>query len=188
MKLQLWIIGAVLSQCLVFSSSLAGVLTGSLEYRCKWWHESQMEGMDMNKPPAKETEVVLQKWEYSDPIGVPHPDAFEVVLVLKNLSKQTIPSVELIPELLWKVGKIKARSSAKLETGPTLKPKSHEGLKSGETVTIRLGEVGFKKYQDGLFQKGRWPWQLETKVTIKEVSTKKELLRLSAVLPITPGD
>lgn len=49
-------------------------------YECYWWSQSQMTGLNPNNPPPKETRVRIDRWEYSDPIGVPNPD--EVILVV----------------------------------------------------------------------------------------------------------
>ena len=38
-----------------------------------------MEGLDPNSPPDKETVTVIDHWEYSDPIAVPHPDSLTLV-------------------------------------------------------------------------------------------------------------
>jgi len=50
-------------------------------YECYWWSQSQMVGLDPNNPPPKETRTRIERWEYSDPIGVPSPD--EVILVIR---------------------------------------------------------------------------------------------------------
>ena len=39
-----------------------------------------MEGLNPNKPPPKETVVRIEKWEYSDPIAVPHPDNVSLIV------------------------------------------------------------------------------------------------------------
>ena len=59
-----------------FAASIneAGASSVSGHYECLWWSESQMEGLDPNRPPNKETVTVIDRWEYSDPIAVPHPD------------------------------------------------------------------------------------------------------------------
>jgi hypothetical protein len=48
-------------------------------YECLWWSEAQMEGLNPNHPPPKETVVKIAKWEYSDPVAVPHPDSVTLV-------------------------------------------------------------------------------------------------------------
>ena len=50
-----------------------------VSFHCLWWSAAQMHNLDIEKPPPKETDVELKKWEYSDPVGVPNPD--EITLV-----------------------------------------------------------------------------------------------------------
>jgi hypothetical protein len=54
----------------------------SAHYECLWWSPEQMEGLDPNHPPKKQTVTRLQVWEYSDPVGVPHPDEVTFVAEL----------------------------------------------------------------------------------------------------------
>src|ERR1035438_1215330 len=63
-------------------------LAVEVSFSCLWWSEAQMEGLNPNAPPPKETETKLTKWEYSDPIGVPHPDVFDIAVALNNKGKE----------------------------------------------------------------------------------------------------
>jgi hypothetical protein len=49
-------------------------------YECLWWAPAQMVDLDPNKPPPKATPTPLSRWEYSDPVGVPHPDVVTLVV------------------------------------------------------------------------------------------------------------
>jgi len=49
-------------------------------YECLWWAPAQMVDLDPNKPPPKATPTPLSRWEYSDPVGVPHPDIVTLVV------------------------------------------------------------------------------------------------------------
>lgn len=40
--------------------------------------------MDMDNPPPKKTGVRIEKWEYSDPGGVPHPDKVEILAKIES--------------------------------------------------------------------------------------------------------
>src|SRR5215472_4906630 len=62
----------------------AASLQADVSFTCLWWSEAQMEGLNPNSPPPKNTEVKLAKWEYSDPVGVPHPDTIDVVVTLRT--------------------------------------------------------------------------------------------------------
>src|SRR5438874_12821838 len=61
--------------------------TLTAHFECLWWSEAQMAQFDPNHPPAKATRVALKIWEYSDPVGVPHPDVVELVAEIRNDSK-----------------------------------------------------------------------------------------------------
>jgi hypothetical protein len=66
--------------CLLSGGIAAAASRLEAHYECYWWSEDQMVGLNPNKPPPKETRVRIERWEYSDPIGVPNPD--EVILVI----------------------------------------------------------------------------------------------------------
>lgn len=72
--------------CIIVSPTVAQAEI-SAHFECKWWSEDQMENLDPDHPPSKDTTVRLQKWEYSDPIGVPHPDT--VSLIVEIPTEQT---------------------------------------------------------------------------------------------------
>ncbi len=52
----------------------------TLRFECLWWSPQQIATLDPNRPPPKTTRVTISRWEYSDPIGVPHPATVDVVL------------------------------------------------------------------------------------------------------------
>ena len=56
----------------------------AIGFECLWWSSDQMAGLDPNHPPPKTTRVRLDKWEYSDPVGVPHPDTIDVTIDVAN--------------------------------------------------------------------------------------------------------
>lgn len=67
---------------LAWAKSTAPNITVAGHFECLWWSENQMAGLNPNNPPPKTTPTRLEKWEYSDPIGVPHPDDVTLVLNL----------------------------------------------------------------------------------------------------------
>jgi len=62
-------------------------------YECLWWSPDQFRNFDPNNPPDKRTVTILTKWEYSDPVSVPHPDV--VTLVATVASGVTAPSLRI---------------------------------------------------------------------------------------------
>ena len=76
------------SACLAALFSAAFLIAGPADaatsveasYECLWWAPAQMVDLDPNKPPPKATPTALTRWEYSDPVGVPHPDVVTLVV------------------------------------------------------------------------------------------------------------
>ncbi len=62
-------------------------------YECLWWSPDQFRGFDPNHPPDKATVTILTKWEYSDPVSVPHPDV--ITLVATIASGEAVPSLRI---------------------------------------------------------------------------------------------
>jgi len=69
-------------------------------YECLWWSDSQMEGLRSDSPLPKTTRVKLDRWEYSDPVGVPNPD--EVILVA-TLTAPAPRSLQLAVRTSWRI-------------------------------------------------------------------------------------
>ncbi len=65
-----------------------------IHFECLWWSLAQQEHFNPNAPPTKSTLVRLTKWEYSDPVGVPHPDTVDGVIQYKTQPSQS-PRAEL---------------------------------------------------------------------------------------------
>jgi hypothetical protein len=149
----------------------------SLQFSCLWWGPDQM-GIDPNDAPPKTTETVIEKWEYSDPVGVPHPDS---VMVMGSGEAFGY----LVVERRFKEGPLAKSKLAKWEKWEPLT--TTDGFKlTGKT---KLAEVDVKQRMDALFAKDRWPHALEVRVSLYADKTKaKKLLSESKTLPIIPGD
>src|SRR5206468_6445886 len=79
-------------------------LAVQVRFTSMWWSDTQMEGLNPNNPPPKNTEVELSRWEYTDPIAVPHPDVVNAVITLVNRGKQPIADLVVVTEGEWKIG------------------------------------------------------------------------------------
>ena len=62
------------------SSAVAANAPIQAHYECLWWSSEQMIHLDPNHPPEKRTPTRIDHWEYTDPIGVPHPDVVTLVI------------------------------------------------------------------------------------------------------------
>lgn len=89
---------ALVLPALFLGAAAPSALQARAHFECLWWAESQMEGLRSDSPLPKTTRVRLEKWEYSDPVGVPNPD--EIILVLTLLSP-TARTVQIAPRLSW---------------------------------------------------------------------------------------
>lgn len=159
----------------------------TLAFACKWWTQAQMEGLDPDAPPPKEAEVRIRRWEYSDPVGVPHPDVVDVLLSVRNGGARPLPRVrvELVAE--WKVGPLREPRRA-VWTDRTVLPASPAlSLEPGGTGAVRV-PIDLKARMDALHAQERWPHRLRVTATLREGIGAAALARAVAELPIVAGD
>lgn len=168
----------------VQSPGHAAGLEVQLSFRCLWWSEAQMENFNPNNPPPKQTEVALPKWEYTDPVGVPHPDTFDLYALIKNKSDKPTEKMEVSVEWLWKEGSIKDQRKARWQK-KAVSSLSLEAIKSGEAREVKIKSFDLKSKMDPLFKKAQWPWRLRAVVNISQGTEKTAQ---SIELPIQPGD
>ena len=166
------------------SAASAGKLHTEISFLCLWWSESQMEGMNPNSPPPKNTEVKLSKWEYSDPIGVPHPDTVDVAVTVQNPGSEALSNLEVEIRVQWKTGP-EGKQSAATWLEPTVLKKQGISVDAGGQQTVRA-PVDLKKQMDQLGKQKKWPFALRA---IAEVRTAGAVVSQGqADLPIKPGD
>jgi hypothetical protein len=162
-------------------------LHADLSFACKWWSAAQMEGLNPNAPPPKNTEVKIKKWEYSDPIGVPHPDVIEAVLALKNSGSEEITALEIEITGQWQIGPLKTPARA-LWSGRTLL-KKFQGITVGPSGTQTLrAPVDLKTKMDTLYKQGKWPHMLRITATVRRPGMAAAIASSQADLPILPAD
>jgi hypothetical protein len=144
-----------------------------------------MNGMEPNNPPPKQTRIVLKRWEYSDPIGVPHPDSVDVAIDVKNDAGAALDGAVVEVEAQWLEGPQRRKAASVWTTrslvgkrlNVSLAPDRQESL----TVPIDLAEK-----MKALEPSRRWPWALRTFITVKRGGAVIGSTQLE--LPITPGD
>lgn len=165
------------------SPSAAGAADVKLKFQCLWWSPVQMEGMNPDAPPPKNTPTEISKWEYSDPVGVPHPD--QVDLIGENKGGGAEEAYAVV-ERRWKVGPLKNRKKAIWERWEL---STSSSIKLPVKGDFKIGTVDIKGKMEPLFAKDRWPFELEMRVTLYSDHTKKKTLSvLKANLPLAPGD
>lgn len=156
------------------------------EFQARWWSPAQMEGLDPDDPPPKETVVVLQRWEYSDPIGVPNPDTVDLVVTVANPGRAPLDLV-LRATRRWREGSLEDEGDSAWSARELLGERAVRiGPRSKEAV--RFEDVDLRAKQSELYARDRWPWELEVRVEALARAGGLPLATTVARLPMTPGD
>ena len=168
-------------------TSAAPEVRADVAFTCLWWSEAQMESLNPNAPPSKNTEVKLTKWEYSDPVGVPHPDSVDVVVTLANSGGQAKSTVEVRVDGEWKEGPLRDASIAAWSEPAVLQEFRGVSLAPSGPETLRT-PVNLQAMMDSLAKQQKWPYALRVTVTVLMPGSAQPLAKASAELPIRPGD
>ena len=163
-------------------------LSAEVSYRALWWSPDQMNGMNPNAPPPKTTEIKLDKWEYSDPIGVPHPDVVDVTVAVENRSDGPARDVVIEVGSRWSVGPMKDKSKAAWESDaftPIYRSQPMAIAPHGRQI-VRV-QVDLAAKMKSLEAAEAWPWALETQATTSAAGVAAPV-KASAALPIAAGD
>jgi len=156
-------------------------------FRCLWWSPAQMEGMNPNTPPPKNTEVTLSKWEYTDPVGVPHPDVVDIVATLANDTAAASPPLEVEVAGEWKTGPMGSAARAVWGERSVLRTFQDVAVPAGGSQEIRV-PVDLKQAMDRLEPQKRWPHALRITVTVRRPGSTQAVAERQAELPIRAGD
>ncbi|HRD48051.1 MAG TPA: hypothetical protein PLD30_17015 [Candidatus Competibacteraceae bacterium] len=180
------ILGGLLLAC-AYAEQLPPPLAANITFRCLWWSEAQMEAFNPNSPPPKTTEVTIHKWEYTDPVGVPHPDSVDVVVVLTNEGTAPLTGVVAVIAGQWHISPMKSRAKA---VWSRLKP-----LQTWQSLTVTPGKptvlripVDITTRISELEKRGSWPRMFRASLTVRVEGTDKPLLNREVNLTIRPGD
>ncbi len=154
-------------------------------FECLWWSPQQMEGLNPNNPPPKTTPVTLTKWEYSDPVGIPHPDSVDLVLVVQTdaSSGQTFsPSVKIS----WLEGPMSDKRKAQWTLAAEQPTAAGIQLNRDRPQMVRV-PIAIAPKMSELSKRDRWPWALGAEAAI-EVDHRVVAGPIHLELPIMPGD
>jgi hypothetical protein len=163
-------------------------LAVKVRFTAMWWSDAQMERLNPNNPPPKDTEVELNHWEYTDPIGVPHPDAVYAVVTVENHGKHSVGNLVVITEGEWKVGALENASSAEWQAAVVLgKSEERFEVQPGSQHTTRL-PVNLKQMMDALEREHRWPYVLRVTARVDQAAGQQSLARTQVDFPIRPGN
>lgn len=160
-------------------------LSISAQFDCLWWNEQQMDGIDPNNPPPKNTRITLKRWEYTDPVGVPHPDIVDVAVQIRNDSGRDGIGVLPEVEIQWSEGALSNKASSKWgKKIPLAKPVPFR-LAPGETKVIRF-PVNVAAEMAALSPRQQWPWSLRAVITASASGVTVGSTQLE--LPMIPAD
>ncbi len=162
-------------------------IRADIDFTCLWWSEAQMEGMNPNAPPPKGTEVRLKKWEYSDPVGVPHPDTIDVLITLTTDKTEALLNAEVQVDGQWKQGPLRNAAGAKWAAPAVLKQSRIVAVPSSGSWTLRV-PVDLKSVMETSRKQRQWPYGLRVTATVRVPGSAGPATKASAELPITPGD
>jgi hypothetical protein len=154
-------------------------------FTCLWWSEAQMEGLNPNTPPPKNTEVKITKWEYTDPVGVPHPDTVDVVVTLTSTDNMKDLVVDVSGE--WKNGPLQSAASAAWAHPAVLKQFQGVSVGPSGAQTLRV-PVDVKGMMESLGKQQKWPYELRTTIVVHKAGSEELLAKATASLPIKAGD
>jgi hypothetical protein len=165
----------------------AAVLHADVAFACLWWSEAQMEGLNPNAPPPKKTEVRITKWEYSDPIGVPHPDDVDIVVTIANTSGRAISNVDVELAGEWNEGSRRSAADAVWSPQTVIQTFPTVSIAASGRQTLRAA-VSLKSEMDALARLQKWPYGFRATVTVRVRGTDEPLFKTRADLPIRRGD
>lgn len=163
------------------------VVQVDVAFTCLWWSDAQMEGLNPNAPPPKNTEVTIKKWEYSDPVGVPHPETVDIVVTLVNTSGEILSNLEVEVSGAWKDGPLHSPARAVWSQPTVLKKFDGVSVGPSEPRTLRV-PVEIKSRMDPLYKRGQWPFGFRTTVAVRRQGSTEPLARAVTDLPIIAGD
>lgn len=124
-----------------------------------------MNGLDPNNPPPKNAEINITKWDYSDPVGTPHPDVVDFLVEIKNESDTPLEGTTVSVEGQWRIGPFAQEKLAKWDSPTNLKSDSPFSLGAGETRSVRIPVEVAKKMAE-LRNSKRWPYAFRGKATV----------------------
>jgi hypothetical protein len=162
-------------------------VTATLSFKALWWSQAQMQNLNPNAPPPKTEVVELERWEYTDPIGVPHPDSVDAVLTLSTPVHSLSVQVNVQMTGRWKIGARSDREKAMWDQMSFLDVHQTLALSGGETREVRTA-IDLAKKMEELSKDERWPWELSVNAIITDSVTAEMLATVSKNLPIRPGD
>lgn len=136
--------------CIVFlmGGTTAAAPAVNAFYECVWWSADQMQDFDPNNPPLKSTRIQIKRWEYSDPVGVPHPDVVTLVVQVA-----TLDATKVEVRTQW-LGKEWSRKSRQAPTPPVQLEGKKQILRYDIPVGAYINSHGPKRLRSSIYLAG----------------------------------
>lgn len=168
------------------SANVKPEISTRVSFRCLWWSAEQMIGLNPNAPPPKTMDVPIQKWEYSDPIGVPHPDVVDLVIEVRN---ESAVAADLVAEAKarWRIGPFSDEGRAEWGEEAPLRREGPFDLGPHQSRTIRI-PIDLAGKMTKLQSTAAWPYALRVDVAIAQVGSGGVVGSAGSELPILRGD
>lgn len=163
-------------------------LSAKIEFRCLWWSAEQKRNFNPNQPPPKATEVVIDHWEYTDPVGVPHPDTVTLHASVRNNANIATGPVRIKAEIRWKIGPQLKPAAAQWEPRPVFVASLDSApITPGEQVAMQA-PIAIQSKMNSLDKRDWWPHEMEVILTGTDLRTGRTLFREVRPFRIQPGD
>lgn len=163
-------------------------LAAKVEFRCLWWSPEQQRNFNPNQPPPRTTEVTIDRWEYTDPVGVPHPDVVTVHASVRNNGNAATGAIRVKAEIRWKAGPQGNPKAAQWEPRTTfLASLDASPVPAGEQLALQA-PVALQAKIAALESRDWWPYEMEIVVTGTDLRTGRRLFREVRPFPILRGD
>jgi hypothetical protein len=162
-------------------------IAATTEFRCLWWSPEQQKNYNPNRPPPKETEVVIDHWEYTDPVWPPNPDKITAVIQLTNEGGAAGPPFRVTAEIRWKTGPQAKPEAARWDRRVLIKTLDRAPLAPGAKTEVQI-PIDLRTRMTALEKRDWWPYELELIVTGRLKSNGRVLFEAVRPFPIFPGD
>lgn len=168
-------------------------VSSRIAFQCLWWSPEQMEGFDPNNPPPQLTPTPLSKWEYSDPVGVPHPDLVDALIEIESSGPAASIRASAVLSEQWLIGVRDAKEQAQWQPWQLVGDPQAITLSSEQAQTIKHS-VNVAGKMSELVAQNQWPWAYRLQVQILDAQPPSEagpsspIASAIAELPIEGGD
>ncbi len=146
------------------SAPASPVVDVDLLFVAEWWSEDQMDGLNLNDPPPKNTKISLERWEASDPVGTPHPEEFDIVAIIKTTLEVQHAWIDI--EWRWSIGGLSQRSTKRWTSWESAARTGPLTLVSNSDMKVVLHTFQIDELQQQLYERNQWPWVLEARAVV----------------------